>query len=84
MLDSPLPSLRAEAARAAGELEIGAAASRLLELLDDPDEATRLASIWSLSQLVEKVCVRRWIVFMTKPTMTTSELISNRLWIISL
>ena len=51
MLDSPLPSLRAEAARAAGELEIGAAASRLLELLDDPDEATRLASIWSLSQL---------------------------------
>jgi len=51
MLDSPLPTLRAEAARAAGELEIGSAASRLLELLDDPDEPTRLASIWSLSQL---------------------------------
>ncbi len=51
MLDNPLPILRAEAARASGELELVAAVPRLIELLDDPDEETRLASIWSLSQL---------------------------------
>lgn len=51
MLNSPFPALRAEAARAAGELEMGSSIPRLLELLDDPDEQTRLASIWSLSQL---------------------------------
>ncbi len=51
MLDSQIPDLRAEAARAAGELEILSASPRLVELLDDPDEQTRLASIWSLSQL---------------------------------
>lgn len=51
MLDNPYPVIRAEAARAAGELEMSAASARLLELLDDPDDRTRLASIWSLSQL---------------------------------
>jgi hypothetical protein len=51
MLDSPHPILRAEAARAAGELELTPAVVRLLELIDDPDDETRLASIWSLSQL---------------------------------
>jgi len=51
MLDSPYPALRAEAARAAGELEYVDVVPRLVELLDDPDEDTRLASIWSLSQL---------------------------------
>jgi len=50
MLKSQLPLLRAEAARAAGEIEIAAASPRLLELLDDPDDQTRQASIWSLSQ----------------------------------
>ena len=51
MLNSQFPALRAEAARAAGELEMGSSIPRLLELLDDPDDQTRLASIWSLSQL---------------------------------
>jgi HEAT repeat protein len=51
MLHSNLPMLRSEAARAAGELEISDAVPHLLELLDDPDDNTRLASIWSLSQI---------------------------------
>jgi HEAT repeat protein len=51
MLDSQFPILRAEAARAAGELELGEAVNRLVELIDDPDDDTRRASIWSLSQL---------------------------------
>ncbi|MCC7129484.1 MAG: HEAT repeat domain-containing protein [Anaerolineae bacterium] len=51
MLESPIPILRAEAARAAGELELEEAVSFLLELLDDPDEYARSASIWSLSQI---------------------------------
>ena len=51
MLDSLLPKLREEAARAAGELEIRTAVPRLLELVDDPNDDTRLTSIWSLSQL---------------------------------
>jgi len=51
MLDNQLPLLRSEAARAAGELEISEAVPSLIELLDDPDESTRVASIWSLSQL---------------------------------
>jgi HEAT repeat protein len=51
MLGSNLPLLRMEAARAAGELELHEATPLLVELLDDPDEATRQASIWSLSQV---------------------------------
>jgi HEAT repeat protein len=51
MLQSNLPALRMEAARAAGELELAEALPMLLELLDDPDENTRQASIWSLSQI---------------------------------
>lgn len=51
MLDSKYPSLRAEAARAAGELELKEAIPRLLELLDDSDEDVRKATIWSLSQI---------------------------------
>lgn len=51
MLTSSIPILRAEAARAAGELEIRESVPFLLELLDDPDEDARLASIWSLSQI---------------------------------
>ncbi|MBN2550007.1 MAG: HEAT repeat domain-containing protein [Anaerolineales bacterium] len=51
MLSSPLPLLRGEAAHAAGELSISEAVPLLLELLDDPDDATRQASMWSLSQL---------------------------------
>lgn len=50
-LDSQHPSLRTEAARAAGELELKEAVETLLELLDDPDANVRAASIWSLSQI---------------------------------
>lgn len=51
MLNSNLPLLRSEAARASGELEIAEAVPLLIELLDDPDDNTRQASIWSLSQI---------------------------------
>ena len=51
MLESNLPIFRSEAARAAGELEIKAALPLLMELLGDTDDATRLASIWALSQI---------------------------------
>ncbi|MFN2126647.1 MAG: HEAT repeat domain-containing protein [Anaerolineales bacterium] len=51
MLDNKIPVIRCEAARAAGELEIIEAAPLLLELIDDPDEETRLVSIIALSQV---------------------------------
>ena len=51
MLANVQPGVRSEAARAAGALELHQAVPRLLELLDDPDEDTCNASIWSLSQL---------------------------------
>lgn len=51
MLDSIYPALRAEAARAAGELEMRDTVQRLLELLDDSDDEVRRATIWSLSQI---------------------------------
>jgi len=51
MIESNFPLLRSEAARAAGELELKAALPFLHEMLDDPDENARMASIWSLSQI---------------------------------
>jgi hypothetical protein len=51
MLDHPHPLVRAEAASAAGELEIKAAVPKLLELLEDVDMDVRMASIWALSQV---------------------------------
>jgi len=51
MLESNIPQLRCEAARAAGELEIQSAVPLLLEMLEDPDENARYASIWALSQI---------------------------------
>ena len=51
MLESNLPILRCQAARAAGELEIEAALPLLMELLGDTNDDTRLASIWALSQI---------------------------------
>lgn len=51
MLNNSQPDLRLEAARAAGELEITQAIPILLELLDDPSDSIRDASIWSLSQI---------------------------------
>ncbi len=50
-LDSQHPTLRAEAARAAGELELKEAVETLLDLLDDPNANVRTASIWALSQI---------------------------------
>jgi HEAT repeat protein len=50
-LNNNLPLLRAEAARAAGELEMSDSVEKLLELLEDPDEDVKEASIWSLAQI---------------------------------
>ena len=51
MLENSQPTLRLEAARAAGELELSDATPQLLDLLDDPSDSIRFASIWSLSQI---------------------------------
>jgi HEAT repeat protein len=51
MINSTFPSVRMEAARAAGELELSEATSELLELLDDDNVDVRSAAIWSLSQI---------------------------------
>ena len=51
MLEDKIPAIRAEAARAAGELEIREAVLELIELLDDINDDVRSASIWSLSQI---------------------------------
>ncbi len=51
MLTHTQPAVRAEAASAAGELEIKAAVPHLLELLQDADSDVRMASIWALSQV---------------------------------
>jgi hypothetical protein len=50
-LSSSFPAIRAEASRAAGELELKDAVPTLVEMLDDPDENVRTFSIWSLSQI---------------------------------
>lgn len=51
MLDSKVPVLRAEAARAAGELELAESVVNLVDLTEDADEDVRMAAIWSLSQI---------------------------------
>lgn len=51
MLDHKRPAVRAEAASAAGELEIKAALPRLMELLEDVNPDVRMASIWACSQV---------------------------------
>jgi len=43
--------LRAEAARAAGELELAESVLDLVDLTEDADEDVRMAAIWSLSQI---------------------------------
>lgn len=48
---NPHPSIRMEAARAAGELELSEATSNLIELLKDDNAEVRAAAIWSLSQI---------------------------------
>jgi HEAT repeat protein len=51
MLDHQHPLVRAEAANAAGDLEIKSALPSLLKMLDDPDLDVRMAAIWALSQI---------------------------------
>jgi HEAT repeat protein len=51
MLENSLPTIRLEAARAAGELEIHQAVRELKDLLDDPDQDVHDAAVWSLSQI---------------------------------
>jgi HEAT repeat protein len=50
-LDDSRPAVRAEAAGAAGELELQEATKPLLKLLRDDDDDVRAAAIWSLSQI---------------------------------
>lgn len=50
-LNAPKAALRAEAARAAGEIGIAQARSALFELSRDPDEDVSMAALWSLSQI---------------------------------
>lgn len=50
-LHDPSQILSREAARAAGELELGEALPALVELLQDEDSEVRLAAAWSLSQI---------------------------------
>lgn len=51
MLNSKIPVLRAEAARAAGEIEIKDSIPELVELTTDSEEIVRSAAIWSLSEI---------------------------------
>lgn len=50
-LVSHSPELRAEAARATGQLEIRLAVSSLFELLDDVNDEVRKNAIWSMGQI---------------------------------
>ena len=50
-LDHPSPRIRAEAARAAGELELHDAAQPLVELLEDVNDEVIHVAIWSLGQI---------------------------------
>lgn len=50
-LQHAAPGLRAEAARAAGELELRDCVDDLIELTEDAIDEVRLAAIWSLAQI---------------------------------
>jgi HEAT repeat protein len=50
-MTSPYPGIRAEAARAAGELELSIAIEPLIELLDDVQNAVQESAVWSLGQI---------------------------------
>lgn len=51
VLDHPAPAIRAEAARAAGELEARRATSSLIDLTRDAHPDVRHAAIWALGQV---------------------------------
>ncbi len=50
-LENPVPAIRFEAAKAAGELETKKAVPRLIELLADSDREIQQAVAWSLGQI---------------------------------
>ncbi len=50
-LDNPVPELRFEAARAAGEIGLVESVSRLIELTQDEDREIKEAAIWSLGEI---------------------------------
>jgi HEAT repeat protein len=50
-LNHVIPTIRTEAARAAGALDLAEAADTLKEMLNDDNEQARMAAIWSLSQV---------------------------------
>ena len=50
-MHNPSPSIRKEAAKAAGELELRDATESLIELLDDVNYLVRDSAIWALGQL---------------------------------
>lgn len=50
-LMNPAPAMRAEAARACGELEAKSAATDLLQLLADDEQSVRLAAIFALGRI---------------------------------
>ncbi|MGD8634688.1 MAG: HEAT repeat domain-containing protein, partial [Anaerolineales bacterium] len=50
-MTSPYPLIRAEAARAAGELELTIAIDPLIDLLDDVHNRVQEAAVWSLGQI---------------------------------
>jgi HEAT repeat protein len=72
MLGDERPAVRAEAAEAAGELEIKKAREPLLQMLKDPDEEVRAATIWSLSQ-VGGDDVREWLETLLEETEDDEE-----------
>src|SRR6266516_4150354 len=50
-LDSDVPAMRYEAARAAGEMTLEDALPMLARMIDDSDLEVRLASVWALGQI---------------------------------
>ncbi len=50
-LESDIPAMRYEAARAAGEMTLEDALPMLVRMIDDDDSEVRLASIWALGQI---------------------------------
>jgi HEAT repeat protein len=58
-IDDRNPSIRLEAARAAGLLELKAAKTALLYLLEDSESEVREAAIWSLSEIGGKEVVEK-------------------------
>jgi len=45
------PAMRFEAARSCGEIELGAAVGRLIDLVADPDPEVRGMAVWALGQI---------------------------------